>query len=70
MWPDRVSNQGPLALESDLLPTALHGPSKFYEKLLSFIQTFKFNQQCFNILAHVKCLKVTLPSLKLAESIA
>ena len=25
MWPDRVLNQGPLALESDPLPTALCG---------------------------------------------
>ena len=25
MWPDRVSNSGPLALESDALPTALRG---------------------------------------------
>ena len=25
MWPDRVSNSGPLALESDGLLTALHG---------------------------------------------
>ena len=25
MWPDRVSNPGPLALESDALPTALRG---------------------------------------------
>ena len=27
MWPDRVSNPGPLALESDALPTALRGPT-------------------------------------------
>ena len=27
MWQDRVSNLGPLALESDALPTALRGPS-------------------------------------------
>ena len=26
MWPDRVSNPGPLALESDALPTAPRGP--------------------------------------------
>ena len=25
MWPDRVSNPGPLAFESDMLPTALRG---------------------------------------------
>ena len=27
MWPDRVSNPGPLALESDALPTALRSPA-------------------------------------------
>ena len=27
MWLDRVSNPGPLALESDVLPTALLGPA-------------------------------------------
>ena len=27
MWPDRVSNLGPGALESDTLPTALRGPA-------------------------------------------
>ena len=28
MWPDRVSNPGPLTYESDALPTALPGPAK------------------------------------------
>ena len=28
MWPDRVSNSGPLTLYSDTLPTALRGPRK------------------------------------------
>ena len=27
MWPDRVSNPRPLALESDALPIALRGPA-------------------------------------------
>ena len=27
MWPDWLSNPGPLALESDALPTALRGPA-------------------------------------------
>ena len=27
MWPDLVSNPGPLPLESDALPTALRGPT-------------------------------------------
>ena len=27
MWPDRVSNPGPLTYESDALPTALRGPA-------------------------------------------
>ena len=29
MWPDRVSNPGPLTYESDALPTALRGPAVF-----------------------------------------
>ena len=29
MWPDRVSNPGPLPYESGALPTALRGPA-FY----------------------------------------
>ena len=27
MWPDRVSNPGPLSSESGALPTALRGPA-------------------------------------------
>ena len=27
MWPDWVSNPGPLPIESDALPTALRGPA-------------------------------------------
>ena len=27
MWPDRVSNPGPLTFESDALPTALRSPA-------------------------------------------
>ena len=27
MWPDRVSNQGPLSYESGARPTALRGPA-------------------------------------------
>ena len=27
MWPDRVSNPGPLTLESHAIPTALSGPA-------------------------------------------
>ena len=29
MWPDRSSNPGPLAFESDALPTAPRGPAGF-----------------------------------------
>ena len=28
MWPDQLSNPGPLALESDALSSALHGPAE------------------------------------------
>ena len=29
MWPELVSNPGPLALESDALPTTPRGPASF-----------------------------------------
>ena len=31
MWPDRVSNQGPQALDSDKLPTATRDPAVYLE---------------------------------------
>ena len=31
MWPDRVSNSGPLTYESGALPTALRGPVPRFE---------------------------------------
>ena len=34
MWPNRVSNPGPLPLESDALPTALRGLAPVFEILL------------------------------------
>ena len=33
MWPGRVSNPGPLALESNTLRTALCGPAEFQVEL-------------------------------------
>ena len=30
MWPDRVSNPGPLTYESGALPTELNGPAPKY----------------------------------------
>ena len=36
MWPDRVSNPGHLALESDALPTALRGPASVGKALTQF----------------------------------
>ena len=32
MWPDRVSNPGPLTYESGALPTALRGPAYTCQK--------------------------------------
>ena len=36
MWPDRVLNPGPLACESDALPTALRGPAQISRSHLDF----------------------------------
>ena len=30
MWPDRISNPGPLIYESGALPTSLRGPAQFH----------------------------------------
>ena len=38
MWPDRVSNPGPLALVSDALPTAPRGPATRFAKDLSLMR--------------------------------
>ena len=37
MWPDRVSNPGPLTYESGALPTALRGPAPVVQKI-SWVQ--------------------------------
>ena len=43
MWPDRVSNPGPLTYESGALPTALRGPATvFVTFLLSCSPRSKF----------------------------
>ena len=36
MWPDRVSNPGPLTYESGALPIALRGPARFPYKGYTF----------------------------------
>ena len=36
MWPDRLSNPGPLTYESGALPTALRGPASQYFKFFNF----------------------------------
>ena len=41
MWPDRVSNPGPLTYESGAIPTARHGPALLVEDLLSFLGHIK-----------------------------
>ena len=46
MWPDQVSNQGPPAYESDVLPTALCGPawnSEFKEKINGIIHFERYS---------------------------
>ena len=47
MWPDRVSNPGHLALESDALPTALRGPAVSAQTHLPhYSRTSKFDHRC------------------------
>ena len=37
MWPDRVSNPGPLTYESGALPIALRGPALSMSKYQTFV---------------------------------
>ena len=50
MWPDRVSNPGPLTYESGALPTALRGPALIEERLCVCMSVKKqystFNLNC------------------------
>ena len=56
MWPDRVSNPGPLTYESGALPTALRGPANIFTEetiivtscLVSFFDAnpVRFFQKC------------------------
>ena len=50
MWPDRVSNPGPLTYESGALPTALCGPAAILKRphptFLNF-QISIFQSLCF-----------------------
>ena len=43
MWPDRVSNPGPLTNESGALPTALRGPVSAIEEPLNRFGTVMSN---------------------------
>ena len=45
MWPDRVSNPGPLTYEPGALPTALHGPAGPY----------CINGACYNVSTVYRC---------------
>ena len=38
MWPDRVSNPGPLTLEAGALPTVLRGPAVSLENLFQNVK--------------------------------
>ena len=43
MWPDRVSNPGPLALESDALPTEIRSPARLLSKLHESLKLQNFS---------------------------
>ena len=52
MWPDRVSNPGPLTYVSGALPTMLHGPARFC-----------FETQAIYYSHTVKILKIGTPKI-------
>ena len=53
MWPDRVSNPGPLTYESGALPTALRGPAAHHVKMyLDFIEIPSQNSCSANVCSY------------------
>ena len=56
MWPDRVSNPGPLTYESGALPTALRSPA-FSNDLDKLNFTFKAPKTQTTIITAPKCQK-------------
>ena len=52
MWPDRVSNPGPLAHEPDELPTALRGP--YIKTMWGLIMKACVQWSCEKISARVR----------------
>ena len=66
MWPDRVSNPGPLALESDALPTFVTRLGKYIGRYSSFkplrvtgpavLQISRDNGDILGIISHISIL--------------
>ena len=54
MWPDRVSNLGPLTYESGALPTALCGPAEKDENIDSELSQHCFSRSGYNKNASAK----------------
>ena len=54
MWPDRVSNLGPLTYESGALPIALRGPAS-NEQNDENAAAHWLVQICLNLHIHCKC---------------
>ena len=52
MWPDRVSNPGPLIYKSGALPTAIRGPAQVEYSAVVVIVKIKlmqhFTYHCYN----------------------
>ena len=60
MWPDRVSNPGPLTYESGALPTGLRGLAVIDKRDYSEISVFKISGvDCF-MSCHTECRRIRL----------
>ena len=72
MWPDRVSNPGPLALESDALPTALRGPAKFGLRVLRELRGVREVISAKQLMNHVERARsfLLVPSWQAVEDIS
>ena len=79
MWPDRVSNPGPLTYESGALPTALCGPARKREReresriKLNYCNTIKLakvlNANCnIFLVLYLELLEFTISLIRLRKN--
>ena len=58
MWPDRVSNPGPLTYESGAIPTALCGPARYSGTLTPTAPTAISQKETFTFYGSLNVIRI------------